>query len=356
MATRIAQTDLARDALYTKVNQMYDEKVSLTGNETIRGVKTFTSDLWLYNSNPVLYHRQPNFNKGDIPQANITSNNTFVDDTGNLQSSTVLASYGSAIFTNGSTRAHITAYRNVAGSTDNASIFVSYPIDGDPYTYAPTPTDTTSTSSNQIVTVGFMNSLNNNVVHKTGDETIAGYKTFSRAVSVRNQMYVQHADDDRQTAPSQNKYAGFAIVDSNNERMTIFEKTHRTNGEITASMLVSRQGTTGTENQIGISVIYPPSGNGYATCPTPTDTTQTNSNQIATVGWANSTNNNLVHKSGDETIAGTKKFSTSPIIPTPGVSSNTTVPASTAYVNSKLVKVSTLPASPNSDVYYFIPE
>lgn len=40
--TRILQTDLARDALYTKVNQIADEKVGLTGDETIAGVKTFS--------------------------------------------------------------------------------------------------------------------------------------------------------------------------------------------------------------------------------------------------------------------------------------------------------------------------
>lgn len=42
--------------------------------------------------------------------------------------------------------------------------------------------------------------------------------------------------------------------------------------------------------------------------------------------------------------------------PTPNVSSNGTNIATTAYVNTKFQVVSTLPANPNSNVYYFIPE
>ena len=64
----------------------------------------------------------------------------------------------------------------------------------------------------------------------------------------------------------------------------------------------------------------------------------------------------VVHKINNETINGTKTFSNSPIVPTPAVSSNTTIPATTAYVNNKFMLVSALPASPDADTYYFIPE
>ena len=46
----------------------------------------------------------------------------------------------------------------------------------------------------------------------------------------------------------------------------------------------------------------------------PTDTTATNGTQIATTGWVNSTNNNVVHRTGNETIAGTKTFTASPYV------------------------------------------
>lgn len=66
--------------------------------------------------------------------------------------------------------------------------------------------------------------------------------------------------------------------------------------------------------------------------------------------------NSVVHLTGNEIISDVKTFSNSPVIPTPAVSSNTTVPATTAYVNNKFMLVSALPASPDADTYYFIPE
>ena len=42
--------------------------------------------------------------------------------------------------------------------------------------------------------------------------------------------------------------------------------------------------------------------------------------------------------------------------PTPAVSNNSTEIATTAYVNNKFKKVSALPSSPDANTYYFIPE
>lgn len=64
----------------------------------------------------------------------------------------------------------------------------------------------------------------------------------------------------------------------------------------------------------------------------------------------------VVHLAEAETITGIKTFSTSPIIPTPASSSNTTIPATTAYINTKFQVVSALPASPDADTFYFISE
>lgn len=67
-------------------------------------------------------------------------------------------------------------------------------------------------------------------------------------------------------------------------------------------------------------------------------------------------NATAVHKTGSETIAGTKTFSSSPVLPTPSVSDNSTKAATTAYINSKFKKVNSLPSSPDSNTFYFIPE
>lgn len=65
-----------------------------------------------------------------------------------------------------------------------------------------------------------------------------------------------------------------------------------------------------------------------------------------------------VKKTGNETIAGTKTFSTSPVVPTPAVSSNTNVPATTAYINAKFLVVdeSDLPETRDPDTFYFVRE
>lgn len=50
----------------------------------------------------------------------------------------------------------------------------------------------------------------------------------------------------------------------------------------------------------------------------------------------------VVHKTGDETIAGVKTFSSSPIVPTPTVGDNSTKVATTAFVKTKGVEYSTI--------------
>jgi len=65
---------------------------------------------------------------------------------------------------------------------------------------------------------------------------------------------------------------------------------------------------------------------------------------------------NLVHKSGDETLDGVKNFSVSPQVPTPEVASNAPVPATTAWIDGKFQVVSALPEVPDEHVFYFITE
>ena len=64
----------------------------------------------------------------------------------------------------------------------------------------------------------------------------------------------------------------------------------------------------------------------------------------------------VVHLIGNETIDGNKTFTGTTTVVTPTVSDNSTKPATTAYIETKFKVVSTLPASPDPDTYYFIPE
>ena len=62
----------------------------------------------------------------------------------------------------------------------------------------------------------------------------------------------------------------------------------------------------------------------------------------------------VVHNTGNESIAGVKTFTSSPSVPTPVVSDNSTNPATTAYINNKFQVVNSLPSSPDSDTFYFV--
>ena len=130
------------------------------------------------------------------------------------------------------------------------------------------------------------------VVHKTGNETITGTKTF------QNTNLYQST-----TATSSGSYVDF-VQNINGARRGTIRTTYNSDG--------SYQVTLGCNGPDAAA----PSG--------------------------------LVVKRTSSAITATA--------PTPAVSNNSTEIATTAYVNTKVQQVSALPASPNSNVFYFIPE
>lgn len=77
-----------------------------------------------------------------------------------------------------------------------------------------------------------------------------------------------------------------------------------------------------------------------------------------TASWATVSvdTSDCVKLTGDQTVAGNKTFSGTTAVVTPTVSDNSTKPATTAYIETKFQVVSALPASPDPNTYYFIPE
>ena len=143
-----------------------------------------------------------------------------------------------------------------------------------------------------------LNTIDSNAVHKTGDEIIGGIKTLYSQDGVNLRLKSNYIDDDYN--PSSPQYSNFIDnIDINNK-------------------LITRIFTTKV-----------PSG----------------ANGIALQAWKGSTNYTLSVFTDGTTFA-----------PTPNVSSNGANIATTAYVNTKFQVVSTLPANPDSNVYYFIPE
>lgn len=154
------------------------------------------------------------------------------------------------------------------------------------------------------------------VVRKTGSaaETISGVKTFnsdSKFNSAITSVNTAHALFD---GTDSSKYFYFDDNggrhigwiegrlddgDSGNTRLRLWARTYTNNTYTTSVDSV-------------IDICAKPDGTKYATAPKPANDTTTNNARIVTTDWVNDSTsgvNNLVHKSGTETIGGTKTFS-----------------------------------------------
>lgn len=289
----------------------YDSAVvHIAGAETITGAKTFTSDINVKDNIPAIYLCENDTVKGTNPQNeqiwaiyNQDSSNTL-DDTSRL------GIFTTHLATNGTVTTWMSAYKNEANSNAAATIKVSYPSSGDPYTTAPTPTDTTTTSGTQIATTGWVNSVGNNVVHLSGAETISGIKTFTSNVRVSKTVPcvdLYNTNITKGTVPSSLQWGRNAMLDKDGKLIAITQYQYNTAGETYAG--IRAYSPNNETDYAQISIWYPPTGSPYTNAPRPTDTTTSNGTQIATTGWVNSVGNNVVHLSGSETIAGTKTFS-----------------------------------------------
>ena len=141
--------------------------VHKTGNETVGGVKTFSSDMYITNNQPFLYLRQTSFDKGDVPASQISASVNFLDGSEVLSGAHQLSSIGTEILTSGDIRCFLRAFKNAVNVSTNAQIAIYYPTTGSAYTECPTPTENTTTSK-QIDTVGARNTaLSSYVLHSS---------------------------------------------------------------------------------------------------------------------------------------------------------------------------------------------
>ena len=264
--------------------------VHKTGDETIGGRKTYTESY---------VHKNFDLTKGTLPTSANWWSNEYTDKNGSGLNNR-LACMEYSISTNGDAYTHLRTYKYASNNTDSATLSIVYPITGKPFATVPTPITTTSTDSTQIATTGWVNSIGNNVVHKTGNETIGGTKIFTNGMITQN------------------------IIPKGN--ITLGTSTN------TWGMMVNFQDTTGkriariqpmavttTNNRVGMWVnnadntiekgIYIDS-DGTTSAPTPS--AGDNSTKIATTAFVKAqgyaVDSGLVHTTGDETIGGRKTF------------------------------------------------
>lgn len=290
------------------VDTTYDDSkvVHLSGAETITGAKTFTSNVKVSKTSPLVDLYNTNITKGTAPSSLQIGRNAMLDKDGKY---IAMTQYQYLI--DGRTEAILRAY-NPNNETGYAQIGVAYKADGTVFTNCPKPTNTTQTDGTQIATTGWVNSVGNNIVHLTDDETITGKKIFTE-----NLVYA-NTDITKGTNPSGNRWNSVELTDKNGagtkNRVGVFESAIKTNGDIETLIGAYKYENNSTTVE-KISVTYPKTGNPYTYAPKPTDTTETTTGtQIATTGWVNSVGNNVVHRTSNETVAGNKTFTSDPYI------------------------------------------
>lgn len=169
---------------YTKI-EADGRFVHLTGNETIEGSKTF--------NNNVLNIKSTSIDSTDTSTAGMM--HVGIYDANNIE----MGHLKTQLSSNDKISTELSATRTVNGQTKSSIISVAVDSAGVTTAQAPTPTDTTSTASTQIATVGWVNTVGNNVVHLNGNESITGTKTMTGATVL---VETQVTSDDSNKAAS----------------------------------------------------------------------------------------------------------------------------------------------------------
>ena len=116
----------------------------------------------------------------------------------------------------------------------------------------------------QVVDKIATKSDDNSVVHKTGDETIAGNKTFTQNVVIANTNITKG------TNPSSKTYCSVELTDKNGigktNRVGMLETSIAANGLI-STYITAYEYANNSTNNAKIAVIYPTSGNPYTEAP-----------------------------------------------------------------------------------------
>jgi hypothetical protein len=137
-----------------------------------------------------------------------------------------------------------------------------------------------------------------NAVHKTGDETIDGFKKFLRTPFRKISV-------DSTTTP--NAYIEDIVIESQDTKdklMSSLRTGRGSDGSAQTILYARKNNADGSQTTANLKVGVDGSGNAYAHAPTPAE--NSDSTNIATTAWVN---NAAVHKTGNETISGVKTFS-----------------------------------------------
>jgi len=128
-------------------------------------------------------------------------------------------------------------------------------------------------------------------VHTTGNETVAGEKTFTSMPTVSHDaagLRLKNPNITKGTSPSSNKYGYVELLDKNGpgnaNRIGLFEITQKPNGQSVITIAAYKD-VAGSEDRLEFNLVCNQDGTGSAYCPTPP--ASDDSNKIATTEWVN---------------------------------------------------------------------
>jgi hypothetical protein len=228
--------------------------VHKTGDETIGGMKTFTSRTTLKTSGGAEFYIDDT-RYGFVRPTTITNGKRFgICGTNTVNGSIVYNGLNFDIYSDGS--------KNISME------------------YSPA----TSDNSNQIATTAFVKAqgyaTDSDVVHTSGNETISGIKTFANSnnpqITIKN---TQYAYSDTQ---SSNQYWGIQFNDKNNVRVAKIEPYFIGSGAVGINLSCSTQ-VSGSLKYGALAVSLDASGNPTTQAITPA--TADNSTKIATTAF-----------------------------------------------------------------------
>lgn len=251
--------------------------VHLSGAETVTGDKTFSGNCAFNNTVVVrptdsagMTVQNTTISKGTAPtDGNVAARFLFNDKNGNTNTYR-LGEVSLYYNTDGVTSASMIAFRPVSGVNTAARIAVYYPPTGNPYTFAPAPTDTYSaTSGTQIATTGWVAS---NFVNLVGAQTITGSKTFSSPITVNtdsgtmSSLKCSDIDCTSYVSSTKNKYFGY--FDKNNVYLAGLQ-LHYTTSESTVRLQLRKQTdtTTSAASLSYLGLKFATTGNAYGLAP-----------------------------------------------------------------------------------------
>lgn len=175
-------------------------------------------------------------------------------------------------------------------------------------------TASSSINDNTLATKGWVNNpeVSKNLVHRSGDETIDGIKTFSSTIYRKSSI-------DTSITSGEQEQSLVQIKTSNNNELAMINATRSGTQNTSRLRVINQAGSGDKPGWADVKIVATDNAEAYGVvaCGTGLNNLSENKvsslkadNTIPTMGWVNNPakSTNVVHRDSDETISGNKTF------------------------------------------------